>query len=213
MTEAYPTSLFMKHMASTSNFYSSMELTSLIAGFTYCAIGALSLLDRLPLKRQDDPSWPVSQNDATTRDSHLISGLGSPQRTVDWLIARLTATIEDDDFKDDDEERSTPTSSQKLGAPPNILGVAIEDEVHEPSFSKIRSTPASDLHSGPLRPSKHIEDIPSGMLPICWLGFNGRCNKTADTCYAWWAGGSLKVCQGVLTLYSPLYSICGIYVC
>lgn len=24
-------------------------------------------------------------------------------------------------------------------------------------------------------------------------GFNGRCNKPADTCYAWWIGATLKV--------------------
>lgn len=26
-----------------------------------------------------------------------------------------------------------------------------------------------------------------------WAGFNGRCNKVADTCYSWWVGGSLAV--------------------
>ena len=28
---------------------------------------------------------------------------------------------------------------------------------------------------------------------IRWVGFNGRCNKIADTCYAWWVGGALAV--------------------
>lgn len=26
-----------------------------------------------------------------------------------------------------------------------------------------------------------------------WIGFNGRCNKVADTCYSWWVIGSLDV--------------------
>lgn len=26
-----------------------------------------------------------------------------------------------------------------------------------------------------------------------YAGFNGRCNKPADTCYAWWIGATLKV--------------------
>lgn len=26
------------------------------------------------------------------------------------------------------------------------------------------------------------------------VGFNGRWNKRADTCYCWWVGGTLKVC-------------------
>lgn len=25
------------------------------------------------------------------------------------------------------------------------------------------------------------------------VGFNGRCNKVADTCYCWWVGGTLSV--------------------
>lgn len=27
------------------------------------------------------------------------------------------------------------------------------------------------------------------------VGFNGRCNKVADTCYCWWVGGTLKVLE------------------
>lgn len=30
------------------------------------------------------------------------------------------------------------------------------------------------------------------------VGFNGRWNKKADTCYCWWAGGALSVCSGCL---------------
>jgi geranylgeranyl transferase type-1 subunit beta len=26
------------------------------------------------------------------------------------------------------------------------------------------------------------------------VGFNGRCNKVADSCYCWWVGGTLSVC-------------------
>ena len=33
--------------------------------------------------------------------------------------------------------------------------------------------------------------ITSNELP--WAGFNGRCNKKSDTCYSFWAGGSLAV--------------------
>jgi len=35
--------------------------------------------------------------------------------------------------------------------------------------------------------------------PCQYVGYNGRWNKKADTCYCWWAGGALKVsaiCQG-----------------
>jgi geranylgeranyl transferase type-1 subunit beta len=33
------------------------------------------------------------------------------------------------------------------------------------------------------------------------VGFNGRCNKLADTCYCWWVSGSLSV-----SIFSALLS-------
>lgn len=35
------------------------------------------------------------------------------------------------------------------------------------------------------------EPAPEGEL---FVGFNGRCNKRADTCYAFWVGAALNVC-------------------
>jgi geranylgeranyl transferase type-1 subunit beta len=32
------------------------------------------------------------------------------------------------------------------------------------------------------------------------VGFNGRCNKVADTCYCWWVGGALSVSSQRCTL-------------
>lgn len=48
------------------------------------------------------------------------------------------------------------------------------------------------------------EDDPNFVLPDAlgqltldentrFVGFNGRCNKVADTCYCWWVGGTLQV--------------------
>jgi prenyltransferase beta subunit len=34
---------------------------------------------------------------------------------------------------------------------------------------------------------------PSINFSLEWTGFNGRCNKIADTCYAFWVHGSLSV--------------------
>jgi geranylgeranyl transferase type-1 subunit beta len=31
------------------------------------------------------------------------------------------------------------------------------------------------------------------MSQLIYVGFNGRCNKVADTCYSWWIGATLKV--------------------
>lgn len=33
----------------------------------------------------------------------------------------------------------------------------------------------------------------AGELDLGHIGFNGRWNKKADTCYCWWVGGTLAV--------------------
>ncbi|KAL2757221.1 hypothetical protein ACRALDRAFT_2099553 [Sodiomyces alcalophilus JCM 7366] len=37
-----------------------------------------------------------------------------------------------------------------------------------------------------------------------FVGFNGRCNKVADTCYCWWVGGTLSVRLG---FWSPISNL------
>lgn len=37
------------------------------------------------------------------------------------------------------------------------------------------------------------ETRPSQSTDLAWTGYNGRCNKIADTCYAFWVGASLNV--------------------
>jgi geranylgeranyl transferase type-1 subunit beta len=39
----------------------------------------------------------------------------------------------------------------------------------------------------------NYEGRPSINFSLEWTGFNGRCNKIADTCYAFWVHGSLSV--------------------
>ena len=42
---------------------------------------------------------------------------------------------------------------------------------------------------------------PTSMLQ--WAGFNGRCNKPPDTCYSFWAVGSLGV-----RVFSARFALC-----
>lgn len=50
--------------------------------------------------------------------------------------------------------------------------------------------------------TESVEDLVRGMLnmtplsgeTISCAGFNGRCNKLADTCYSFWNGAALVVC-------------------
>jgi geranylgeranyl transferase type-1 subunit beta len=46
-----------------------------------------------------------------------------------------------------------------------------------------------DDASNDVSESSYIDD----MSQLICVGFNGRCNKVADTCYSWWIGATLKV--------------------
>jgi geranylgeranyl transferase type-1 subunit beta len=122
----------MRHMVSLD----SLCCISLIvvAGYTYCAIGALSFLNRLQ-----------SPTDA-------IPGLTSIPSTIKWLVSRQVGY-----------------SEEELGSPPptptKLVGV-YENEEQAPGIS--------------------VDDSQ-------FVGFNGRCNKMVDTCYAFWVTGSLEV--------------------
>ena len=76
----------------------------------------------------------------------------------------------------------------------------------ESGFEALRSEPASTL-------PPFMLDFESLHPEPSWdstVGFDGRCNKPADTCYSFWAGGTLAVSlaaygpsAGLMQLYSP----------
>ncbi|KAF5711851.1 farnesyltransferase geranylgeranyltransferase type-1 subunit alpha [Fusarium mundagurra] len=102
------------------------------AGYAYCAIGALSLLDR-PL----DSTSPHPPEEALKRGVPNRDGL------LHFLASRPFAYL----AKEEEE-----------------------DEVEE----------------------NFLESKP-GELDLGHIGFNGRWNKKADTCYCWWVGGTLAI--------------------
>jgi len=57
-------------------------------------------------------------------------------------------------------------------------------------FSYAASDPSHASPSQP-QPTPAPPTIPPSSL--LWAGFNGRCNKVADTCYSFWVGGTLSV--------------------
>ncbi|GAB7353271.1 hypothetical protein MBLNU459_g3777t1 [Dothideomycetes sp. NU459] len=132
------------------------------AGFTYCAVAALSFLDRLP------PSIHPLQPRPSSSDK--ITGLQNPQQLIRWLVLRQTATISDeDDFDTYGDETDTPETCHDA-----------HSFVYQDEF-----------------PSKRGRDSyqarPSIRFDLDWTGFNGRCNKIADTCYAFWVHASLDI--------------------
>ncbi|KAK5991770.1 Geranylgeranyl transferase type-1 subunit beta-like protein [Cladobotryum mycophilum] len=101
------------------------------AGYAYCAIAALALLDRQPSSR-----------------SALQDGIANRPAFLKWLAHRQFAYLSSQEEKDETEENYLEA---KLGE------LKLEDGC-----------------------CRHV-------------GFNGRWNKKADTCYCWWVGGTLHL--------------------
>ncbi len=112
------------------------------AGYAFCAIAALDLLDRTP-------DGLLS----TGADSLLARSIADLPGLVRWLGSR-TFLYASESVNDEEEE---------------------EEEWQESIVSNV--TPEALL-----QPACH---------PL--LGFNGRCNKHADSCYTWWTVGTLTI--------------------
>lgn len=120
------------------------------AGYGYCAVAALALLDRAQRLGGDDS--------AAMR--MVEAGVPDRGKFVAWLASRQFAWEEEDDGGEEDGED--------------------KDEEEDPETANFR---LADLA---------LANDAAGAVPQ-FIGFNGRCNKVADTCYTWWALGSLDV--------------------
>ncbi len=146
MMVASPNRLSMKRMV---RFFVSFSRRPLLifhkAGYTYCAIAALSFLNRLPKSGSQ-----AVQND-------LRAGLTNLPATIRWLVSRQLSYEEEEEESDDEDH------------------------------AKQQIVKLAGVYEEPLVPGLSIEDSQ-------FVGFNGRCNKRADTCYAFWVTASLDVC-------------------
>lgn len=88
--------------------------------------------------------------------------------TLHWLVSRQTTRLEEDEYYSLGDH---PDASVSVHKPFHILGAV--------------PVSATDRHPDALAVPDPQE--------LQWAGFNGRCNKVADTCYSWWVGGSLAV--------------------
>lgn len=88
-----------------------------------------------------------------------------------WLVSRQTSDIQrGGDFDVLDEEAT-------LAAQRPDPDLKVQSAVISPSAFLHSATPTAPFLSE----------------SFSWAGFNGRCNKESDTCYSFWAGGSLAV--------------------
>lgn len=130
------------------------DLLYLAAGHTYCAMGALSFLNRMA-KNQQPPSV-------------LSPGAREFESLVCWLVSRQTAELGETEEDSDDESSPEADEVQRLPKAAEELG-SNEDPDNLPV----------------IRP-------PTG-ASLRYAGFNGRCNKYADTCYSFWNLATLDV--------------------
>lgn len=92
-------------------------------------------------------------------------GLSDPELTARWLVARQTLALDDEELMETSDGDEPAAAKTPIDAPRAV---------------KLHSLPSLIGEAG-------------GADFLQWAGFNGRCNKVADTCYAWWVGGSLSV--------------------
>ncbi|OHE93266.1 prenyltransferase and squalene oxidase [Colletotrichum orchidophilum] len=108
------------------------------AGYAYCAVSALALLDR-----------PPDQSATLHTSQTLKQGVPDISLLVKFLAYRQFEYLDKEDDSDDTDHANfaLPESLSELTLDPRLRCV----------------------------------------------GFNGRCNKVADTCYCWWVGGTLQM--------------------
>lgn len=152
----------MKHQCSCGN----------AAGWTYCGIGTLSLLSRLPSTRNIDVT-SSSENPQVTQD--FI------EKVIHFLVSCQTSKSQEAEYDVSDNDATNPLSKTFVPDHQQPLFHVQGASLDQPSLSQ--GIPP-------------LADPPDE--PQC-AGFSGRCNKVADTCYSFWAGGALAV-----SLPSPL---------
>lgn len=140
---------------------------STAAGWTYCALGAMSLLGQLPGSNrsvQSTNAWPWAH---------------SSERLLEYLVSRQTSLLREED---DEEADSVPTDAD-FKIPFGLSKGHQSDEI-EIEIASCVPPECFLLDEVDIEPSDS---------ELRLAGLTGRCNKPADTCYTFWAGGSLAV--------------------
>ncbi|KAL8843579.1 MAG: hypothetical protein Q9170_000083 [Blastenia crenularia] len=133
------------------------------AGWTYCALGALSLLGK-PLETSgaiySASAWPSEH---------------SVDQVLGWLVSRQTTVLQEDDDRSLSE--NTFQNLRVAEEEHHLVGLEVEIPSYVPPQYFLPDEPSIELSDSDLE----------------FAGMAGRCNKIADSCYTFWAGGSLAM--------------------
>jgi geranylgeranyl transferase type-1 subunit beta len=161
------------------------------AGYTYCALGALDLVDRLQKADSNGLSSEPGQEKIML----------DPTRTLHWLVFEQTDWIDPDE---DDPNDVIAIDSRSPALLSKSQAAEISDLLQSQAASSSMSQNPEPLHQSaatstftPVHSSSN-----SISMPVCAAGFCGRPHKPADTCYAWWVCGSLHLLPGGAELYN-----------
>jgi geranylgeranyl transferase type-1 subunit beta len=99
----------------------------------------------------------------------VVRGITNLPDTLKWLVSRQTVTLDTDDVDTLNDETDTSESC---------------NDAH--SFVKLGAFVSTQAES-------NVKGNPGVHFELQWLGVNGRCNKVADTCYAYWVSAPLKL--------------------
>ncbi|KAF2033808.1 geranylgeranyl transferase type I beta subunit [Setomelanomma holmii] len=101
---------------------------------------------------------------SSQKPDSAVRGITDLPLLLKWLVSRQTATLDADDGLDTlgDETDTSETCH----------------DAH--SFVKLGSFVSTQADTNMMKETTHAH------FELQWVGFNGRCNKVADTCYAYW---------------------------
>lgn len=127
----------------------------------------MALLGKLPSPR----SQSSAKDDANPDIDPIFI-----ESVTHWLVLRQTSEVQDEEY-----------DIAEGGAA--ALAPAGSEPIHQTPLFHVQGASPDPSHSSqstlPLRISPEELEC---------AGFNGRCNKVADTCYSFWVGGTLAVC-------------------
>ena len=148
-----------------------------VGGSTYCSVGALSLLGKWPISSRGSFTFHDKANDERKLSAKAM------RDTVRYLAFRQVP------FQCEEDEDDEENENQGIQA----LGQQVQHMQVFPAYGMMTDTFLSYTPGVPVsHPTSSSKARVLPALPAC-AGLNGRCNKVADTCYSWWAGGSLSV--------------------